>query len=170
MSCFVVRNRIEPKIQKILRKKPDDFRRNRSTTSQNLTIRRILEGVCVKSLKQQYYLSTFPRLLTPCTEGRWRQILLAHGLPKEIVPAIMMLYKKHKSKSPLSGWKQRLLWYSSRRVEKRHICPIPVYHLLRLRALNIYTLKEKKMVSSWQRKEAEDILHKQIRTRTMTMT
>ena len=38
-------NCIEPKIEKILRKKQNGFRRNRSTTSQILTIRRILEGV-----------------------------------------------------------------------------------------------------------------------------
>ena len=38
-------NRIEPKIDNILRKNQNGFRRNRSTTSQILTIRRILEGV-----------------------------------------------------------------------------------------------------------------------------
>ena len=39
------RNRIEPKIDNILRKNQNGFRRNRSTTSQILTIHRILEGV-----------------------------------------------------------------------------------------------------------------------------
>ena len=42
------RNRIEPKIEKILRKNQNGFRRNKSTTSQFLTIRRILEGVHAK--------------------------------------------------------------------------------------------------------------------------
>ena len=41
----VLQNRIEPKIDNILRKNQNGFRRNRSTTSQILTIRRILEGV-----------------------------------------------------------------------------------------------------------------------------
>ncbi len=36
---------IEPNIDNILRKNQNDFRRNRSMTSQILTIRRILEGV-----------------------------------------------------------------------------------------------------------------------------
>ena len=39
----LLRSRIEPKIEKILRKNQNGFRRNRSTTSQILTIRRILE-------------------------------------------------------------------------------------------------------------------------------
>ena len=47
----LIRNRIEPKIDKILRKNQNDFRRNRSTTSQILTIRRIQEGVRAKNLK-----------------------------------------------------------------------------------------------------------------------
>ena len=44
----LLRNRIEPKIDNILRKKQNGFRRNRSTTSQILTIRRILEDVWPK--------------------------------------------------------------------------------------------------------------------------
>ena len=47
------RNHIELKIKKILRKYQKGFRRNRSTISQILTIRRILEGVCAKTLWQQ---------------------------------------------------------------------------------------------------------------------
>ena len=38
-------NCIEPKIEKILRKNQNGSRRNRSTTSQILTIRRILESI-----------------------------------------------------------------------------------------------------------------------------
>ena len=44
----LLRNRIESKIDNILRKNQNGFRRNRSTTSQILTIRRILEGVRAK--------------------------------------------------------------------------------------------------------------------------
>ena len=47
----LLRNRIEPKIDNILRKNQNGFRRNRSTTSQILTIRRILEGVRAKNLQ-----------------------------------------------------------------------------------------------------------------------
>ena len=43
-----LRNRIEPKIDNILRKNQNGFRRNRSTTSQIFTIRKILDGVRAK--------------------------------------------------------------------------------------------------------------------------
>ena len=46
-----LRNCIEPKIEKIFRKNQNGSRRNRSTTSQILTICRILEGECAKYLE-----------------------------------------------------------------------------------------------------------------------
>ena len=46
-------NRKEPKIDNILRKNQNGFRRNRSTTSQILTIRRILKGVRAKNLPKK---------------------------------------------------------------------------------------------------------------------
>ena len=45
----LLRNRIEPKIDNILKKNQNGFRRNRSSISQILTIRRILEGVRAKN-------------------------------------------------------------------------------------------------------------------------
>ena len=48
----LLRNRIDPKIDNILRKNGNGFRKNRSTTSQILTIRRILEGVRAKTYKR----------------------------------------------------------------------------------------------------------------------
>ena len=68
----LLRNRIEPKIDNILRKNQNGFRRNRSTTLQILTIRRILEGVRAKN-KRHYYLSTLPRPSIPFTEERWNK-------------------------------------------------------------------------------------------------
>ena len=47
----LLRNCTEPQIDNILRKNQNGFRRNRSTTSQILTIRRILEGVRAKKLQ-----------------------------------------------------------------------------------------------------------------------
>ena len=60
LTCIVAkiynalpRNCIEPKIDNILRKKnKNGFRRNKSTTSQILTIRQILEGVRSKKKKK----------------------------------------------------------------------------------------------------------------------
>ena len=69
----LLRNRMEPKIYNILWKNQNGFRRNRSTTSQKLTICNILEGVLAKTCWRQYYLSTLPRPLIPFTEGRWNK-------------------------------------------------------------------------------------------------
>ena len=68
----LLRNRIEPKID-ILWKNQNGFWRNRSTTSQILTIHRILAGVWAKTYKRHYYLSTLPRPSIPFTEERWNK-------------------------------------------------------------------------------------------------
>ena len=47
----LLRNDIKPKIDNILRKNQNGFRRNRSTTSQILTIHRILGDVRAKNLQ-----------------------------------------------------------------------------------------------------------------------
>ena len=55
----LLRNRIEPKIDNILRKNQNGFRRNLSTTSHILTIRRIIEGVRAKSLQATIFFVDF---------------------------------------------------------------------------------------------------------------
>ena len=80
------RNPIEPKIDNILRKNQNGFRRNRSTTSQILTIRRILEGVRAKNLQATILFIDFTK----------EQIQLAYGIPKETVAPITILYKNTK--------------------------------------------------------------------------
>ena len=54
----LLHNRIEPKIENILRKNQNGFRRNRSTTSQILTIVEFLKVYVQKTYWQQHYLST----------------------------------------------------------------------------------------------------------------
>ena len=86
----------EPKIEKINRKNQNGFQRNRSTTSQILTIRRILEGVCSKNLEATLLLVDFSKAFDSIHRANMEQILLAYDLPKETVAAIMMLYKNTK--------------------------------------------------------------------------
>ena len=74
--CNTLLDRIRPTIQKILRNNQNCFRRNRSVTSQILTICRLIEGVS-------------SRHSISYTE----QIQLANGLPKETITAILMLVK-----------------------------------------------------------------------------
>ena len=88
----LLRNRIEPKIEKILRKK-NGFRRNRSTTSQILTIRRILEGVRKKILEAIISFVDFSKTFDSIQRGKMEEIQLNYGLPKETIAAVMMQYK-----------------------------------------------------------------------------
>ena len=94
----LLRNYIELKIDNILRKYQNGFRRNRSTTSQILTIRRILEGVRSKNLGATILFVDFTKAFDSIHRGKMEQILLAYGLPKETVAAIMMLYRNTKVK------------------------------------------------------------------------
>ena len=92
----LLRNRIEPKINNILRKNQNGFRRIRSTTSQILTIRRILEGVRVKKPTATLLFVDFTKVFDAFYRGKMEQILLAYGLPKETVAAIMFLFRNTK--------------------------------------------------------------------------
>ena len=97
----LLRNRIEPKIENILTKNQNGIQKNRSTTSQIWTIRRILEGVRAKKEATILFVD-FTEVFDSIHRGKMEQILLAYGLPKETVAAIMMLYrnKKVKVRSP----------------------------------------------------------------------
>ena len=98
------RNRIEPKIDNILRKNQNGFRRNRSTTSQILTIRRIIEGLRAKNLQATLLFVDFPKAFNFIHRGKMEKILLANGLPKETIAAITILYRNTKVKvSSLDG-------------------------------------------------------------------
>ena len=94
----LLRNCIERKIEKIIRKNENGFQRNQSMTSQILTICRILEGVRAKSLEATILFVDFSKAFDSMHRRKMEQILLAYGLPKETVEAIMMLYKNPKVK------------------------------------------------------------------------
>ena len=75
--------RIEPEIENILGKNQNGFRRNRSTTKQILTIRRILEGVREKNLQTTILFVEFTKTFDSMHRGKMEQILLAYGLLKK---------------------------------------------------------------------------------------
>ena len=94
----LLRNCIEHKIDNILRKNQNGIRRNRSTTSQILTIRRILEGVRAKNLQATLLFVDFTKAFDSIHRVKMEQILLAYGLPKENLAAITILYRNTKVK------------------------------------------------------------------------
>ena len=93
----LLRNHIEPKTENIVRKNQNGFW-NRSTTSQILTISQILEDVRVKNPEATILFANFTKAFDSIHRGKIEQILLAYGLPKETVAAIMMLYRNTKVK------------------------------------------------------------------------
>ena len=94
----LLQNCIEPKIDNILRKNQNGFRRNRSTTSQILTICRILEGVWAKNLQATLLFVNFTKAFDSIHRRKMEQILLTYGLPKETVAAMTILYRNTKVK------------------------------------------------------------------------
>ena len=71
--------------------------RKNQTTLQILTIRRILEGLRTKYIVATHsYLEIFSQVFGSIHRGKIEQILLANGLPRKTVSAIMMLYKNTK--------------------------------------------------------------------------
>ena len=94
----LLRNRKEPKIDNMLRKNRNGFRKNRSTISQILTIRRILEDVRAKNIQATLLFVDFTKAFDSIHRGKMEQILLAYGLPKETVAAITILYRNTKVK------------------------------------------------------------------------
>ena len=79
----LVRNHIGSNIEKMLWKNQNDFRRNQSTTSQILTIRRILEGVRAKNLEATILFVDFSKSFDSIHRGKMKQILLAYSIPKK---------------------------------------------------------------------------------------
>ena len=67
-------------------------------TSQILTISRILEGLRAKNLQATILFVDFANAFDSIHRGNVEQILLAYGLSKETVAAIMMLYRNTKVK------------------------------------------------------------------------
>ena len=94
----LLRNRIEPKIDNILRKNQNGFQRNKSTPSQILTIRRILECIWAKNLLETILFVDFTKAFDSIHRWKMEQILLAYGLPKETVAVIAILYRNIKVK------------------------------------------------------------------------
>ena len=91
-------NRIQPVLEQILRKNQNGFRKNRSTIGQLLTVPRIIGGVRAKNLEAVLLFVDFSEVFDSIHRGRMEQILLAYGIPKEAVNAMMMLYKNTRAK------------------------------------------------------------------------
>ena len=66
--------------------------------SQILTIHQILEGIHAKNLEATQLFVDFFKAFDSIHRGKMEQLLLANGLSKETITAIMMLHKNMKVK------------------------------------------------------------------------
>ena len=101
----LLRNRKKPQIENIIRKNQNDFRRNRSTTLQILTIHRILENVRANNLEASILYVDFGQAFDSIHRGKMEQILLAYGNYTRIVRAILnKSWRQHPRKQQPYGY------------------------------------------------------------------
>ena len=76
-------NRIKPEIEKIPSKNLNGFQRNRFTTSQNLHIHRINDGVRTKIIEQILLFVVFTKAFYWIYRTKIKQVLQLYSIPKE---------------------------------------------------------------------------------------
>ena len=91
-------NRIRPVIDPLLRKNQNGFRPGRTTTSQILALRRLIEGVKDKNLPAIITFIDFKKAFDTIHREKLMEILRAYGIPNRIVSAIEILYEDTKAK------------------------------------------------------------------------
>ena len=137
-------------------------------SGQILTIRQIFEGVHSKNLQATILFVDVTKAFDSIQRGKKKQILLAYGLPKETVEAIMMLYRNTKVKdlSPYGDTDYFDIVAEVLQGNKltHYLFIICLDYVLRT---SIYKIKEND--SSKQTKEAEGTPQKQLPTPTTAM-
>ncbi len=94
----MILHRIRPEVDKKLRPNQNGFRPGRSTTSQILALRRIIEGVKSNNLSAIVTFIDFTKAFDTIHRGKMVKILRAYGIPEELVLAIEDMYQGTKAK------------------------------------------------------------------------
>ncbi len=81
----MILQRIRPEIEKVLRKNQNGFRPGRNTTTQILSLRRLIEGIKEKQLTAILLFVDFSKAFDSIHRGTMLLILEAHGIPKKLV-------------------------------------------------------------------------------------
>ena len=85
--------RIRPEIEKVLRKNQNGFRPGRSTTTQVLSLRRLIEGITEKQLTAILLFVDFSKAFDSIHRGTMLSILRAYGIPEVLIRSIGALYE-----------------------------------------------------------------------------
>ena len=85
-------NRIVPEVDPLLRKNQNGFRRGRSTLSQILSIRRILEECRKYNKEVTLCFVDFRKAFDSISREKMFEILHLYGIPQKIIEAIRIMY------------------------------------------------------------------------------
>ena len=94
----MILNRIQPKIDKHLRRNQNGFRPSRSTTAHILALRRLIEGVKANNMKSMILFLDFKKAFDSVHRGKMMKILKAYGIPPNLMSAIIKSYENTKAK------------------------------------------------------------------------
>ena len=89
----MIRNRLGPALEKVLRPQQNGFRPGRSTSSHILALRRILEGVKSKNLEAVLLFVDFKKAFDSLHRGILMKIIAAYGVPERMVSLVEALYE-----------------------------------------------------------------------------
>ena len=94
----MILNRIRPEVDQHLRTNQNGFRVGRTTVGHILALRRLIEGVKAKNLKAVITYIDFRKAFDTIHRGKMLKILLAYGIPQQIVEAIGRMYENTMAK------------------------------------------------------------------------
>ena len=134
MFCFSTKSHL--KLGKFLRKIRTVFREINSQLYRFWQSIKSLKKFFVQKTLKQHLFVDFSKIFASIHGAKMEQILLAYGLPKETVTAIMMLYRNN-NKNFLTWWRHRLLQHCYWSFARRYTDTIFVYNLPTLRILNV---------------------------------
>ena len=131
----LLRKRIEPHLDNILRKNQNGFRRNRSTTSQILTIRRILKGVRAKKTSGDITICRLYQGLRFHTQREDGANPTSVRHTKRNRSSDNDSQKKHQSESTFTRWRHGILRHCCSSTTRDTLAPylfiICLYYVLR---------------------------------------
>ena len=88
----LILNRLLPKVEPILRKNQNGFRAGRSTLSQILALRRIIEEISNCNKEAVFVFVDFSKAFDSIDRDKMFEILALYGIPEPLIEAIRVLY------------------------------------------------------------------------------